>query len=224
MRIKRAAGMMGLLLLGLVAAGQILIGLSPNMSLDYEGRALFFALEAMLALICGYVFYSAAPAERKKQTLRCWIGVFFGLYLMHLCGLLFFGGGRSVYAFSIREAQSLEEYLSYGVNLTPFHTIASYFTLSLQGEGYALLNLLGNICLFIPLGIFLPYFFPKMRKLGWFLLVCVLVLIGVETIQVLTRTGSGDIDDVILNLLGALCGFCLIQCAVLRRRRKRKPA
>ena len=222
MKQKRAIGMMGLILLGLVVAGQILIGFLPNVSMDYEGRILILALEGILTLYCGYFFYSAAPKEQKNRVLRSWMGMFFGLYLLHLCGLLFFGSGRSVYASYIREAQSMEEYLSYGVNVVPFRTISSYFALSLKGEGYACLNLLGNVLMFLPMGIFLPCLFPKMRKLGWFLLACVLAALGAEVLQVLTRTGSGDIDDVILNLLGGLLGFFLIKGTVFRRRAGRQ--
>lgn len=34
---------------------------------------------------------------------------------------------------------------------------------------------------------------------------------SVETIQILLKIGSFDVDDMILNLLGAICGFFIFK-------------
>jgi glycopeptide antibiotics resistance protein len=49
-----------------------------------------------------------------------------------------------------------------------------------------------------------------MRKFMFFFLTTSAVILLVETIQLLTRVGSYDIDDYILNILGASLTFALL--------------
>ena len=69
--------------------------------------------------------------------------------------------------------------------------------------------MLGNFLLFMPAGLLLPALFPKLRSPLRFALLMLGLLIGVEVLQLLLRQGSCDIDDVILNLAGALLVFAL---------------
>nr|WP_243864837.1 VanZ family protein [Paenibacillus castaneae] len=102
-------------------------------------------------------------------------------------------------------------------NLVPFQTIKQYiFSRNHYNSDIWVKNLFGNIVLFIPIGIFLPMLQPFFRK-GFVLLIATIVLItGVELTQMLTRVGSFDIDDIILNTFGAMAGLLLIK-AVFRR-------
>jgi len=100
------------------------------------------------------------------------------------------------------------------LNLIPFRTIAEYFVyLSDSSEylsgmrRYALVNLVGNLALFVPLGVLLPALFPRLRKAVPFLLTVLAALLCVETIQYLLGVGAADVDDLLLNTLGALAGF-----------------
>ncbi|MDE7121313.1 MAG: VanZ family protein, partial [Oscillospiraceae bacterium] len=72
-------------------------------------------------------------------------------------------------------------------------------------------NLAGNLALFFPMGIFLPYFFKKQRHPFWFCLTLTVMICGAEMIQALTLLGKCDIDDYILNMLGAGAGFVCFQ-------------
>ncbi|MEI2467971.1 VanZ family protein [Niallia taxi] len=44
-----------------------------------------------------------------------------------------------------------------------------------------------------------------------------LLLFLIELIQVITRLGSFDIDDFILNMFGALMGFCICNTKVVQK-------
>lgn len=87
-------------------------------------------------------------------------------------------------------------------NLIPFHTIKTYII------GYGGLkgaNIIGNILVFLPLGVFVQLF--SQRKKAWTgILLCALISVGVETMQFALATGSFDVDDIILNTLGGLLG------------------
>lgn len=70
-------------------------------------------------------------------------------------------------------------------------------------------NLFGNIGVFMPYGLLLPYLFRSAKRYGNFLLYFGCPLVGLELMQMLLRVGSFDVDDVILNVLGASISFVL---------------
>lgn len=72
---------------------------------------------------------------------------------------------------------------------------------------HSVINLFGNVIMFMPYGFCTPRLFERFRRFGMFVLLSLGILLSVETIQVLTLRGSFDIDDIILNMLGAIIGF-----------------
>ena len=106
------------------------------------------------------------------------------------------------------------EALRANVNLTPFFTIRNYWKVVSYMEfsplfWHCVINLGGNIFLFIPLGYFLPRLWPFLRNFFSFLLTCALAIALVELLQLMTLLGSLDIDDLILNLFGMIVGYLL---------------
>ena len=91
-------------------------------------------------------------------------------------------------------------------NFIPFHTLHCYIEGS-EPMRYTTENLVGNILLFIPLGIFLPLLFEKVNTLRKVLLYAFAVSSFLEIIQLFTLLGNFDIDDILLNVLGAFVGF-----------------
>ena len=92
------------------------------------------------------------------------------------------------------------------VNLEPFETINIYQTLSKQ--------IMGNFVLLLPLGIYLPLMYRRLRTVYHFflvLLICFIVSVGIELLQLATSFRSTDIDDVLLNTLGGAIGFLIYQ-------------
>ena len=101
------------------------------------------------------------------------------------------------------------------LNLEPFHTIRLFLKV-LGTPAYnsaTVINLGGNVILFIPLGFFLPQVFPKLRKFWKTILTTALIIIAVELAQLFTLLGSCDIDDLILNVLGSTLGYFIHKCA-----------
>ena len=105
------------------------------------------------------------------------------------------------------------EQLLPNLNLTPFRTLRLFLRLLDDHRPYlvraALVNLLGNVVMFVPLGLFLPLIFIRLRKLWRTMLVASLLITAVEITQLFTLVGCCDIDDLILNLLGAALGYGL---------------
>ena len=113
---------------------------------------------------------------------------------------------------------------SYHINIIP---LGYSFTCFLQDSNqhphittFCLRNTLGNLALFVPLGILLPLVSNRFLSLKRVLLFALMLSVGVEAIQFLLRFFGNpravDIDDVILNALGACVGFAIYKSFVPR--------
>ncbi|MDF2544068.1 MAG: teicoplanin resistance protein VanZ [Herbinix sp.] len=93
------------------------------------------------------------------------------------------------------------------INLIPFHSIMEYLSGSSDTlRRFAFGNVVGNIVIFIPLGIYLSLFKKDRRVLINLLFIC-LVSIFIEIIQWVLGIGVSDIDDIILNGLSGFLGI-----------------
>jgi glycopeptide antibiotics resistance protein len=114
---------------------------------------------------------------------------------------MFLGFGRTVH---------LEGPFRY--NLEPLRTVRLYFDMSNRiSYSGRLVNLLGNIAVFVPFGILLPLVktgFHSLLRLTFISVPCILIL---ELMQMLLRVGSFDIDDLLLNLAGVWAGYALLR-------------
>ncbi|QIA26524.1 teicoplanin resistance protein VanZ [Thermaerobacter sp. PB12/4term] len=106
----------------------------------------------------------------------------------------------------------------WSVNLIPFRTIAGY----LAGEpspGVAMQNLAGNVLIFVPWGLLWVWCWPR-RASARLVTASALVTSGIlETAEFFLGTGSWDVDDLLLNVLGALLGYGAARVARLGFRR-----
>ncbi|MEH7223989.1 VanZ family protein [Bacillus sp. JJ1566] len=108
-------------------------------------------------------------------------------------------------------------------NLTPFSTIKNYFTYYDHFPFYIwIINIAGNIGVFIPFGIVLPILFPKLSHFFLFLFAFVIGIFSLEVLQLFSKLGSFDVDDIILNTVGAVIGFILLQVIRGRKRLKKR--
>lgn len=97
-------------------------------------------------------------------------------------------------------------------NFIPFKTVIHYFNAYFDGSinmGTIFINLVGNMILLIPAGILLPIANKKFINILPYTMLVITFLVIVELIQVLTKRGSFDIDDVILNYVGSIIPFVI---------------
>ncbi|MCR4732293.1 MAG: VanZ family protein [Lachnospiraceae bacterium] len=127
----------------------------------------------------------------------------FLLYIAILFYFLFF------WDYFGRTDASMQMQLHY--NFVPFREILRYTLRCRQlGIKLVLFNLGGNIVGFMPFGFFLPALFTSKVDRWWKAWFWAVVFSGgIEVLQLLTRVGSCDVDDVILNSTGALLGYIL---------------
>lgn len=94
----------------------------------------------------------------------------------------------------------------WGINLIPFATIRSYIKYS--GIFHALLNILGNVVLFIPIGFIFPLILIRYRDIKKIAVLSISISLFIEFIQFFVGR-SCDIDDLILNFVGGIIGYTI---------------
>ncbi|WBW50157.1 VanZ family protein [Peptoniphilus equinus] len=136
---------------------------------------------------------------RREVTMS----LFYGYFIMLLIFLFMSNStlaGPSVITHELPIAQRM--------NLEPFHTIRTFMA---YGDiEFALINILGNVLITIPLGILLPMVYPYFKKFHRFFITLCLGVIAIELIQLIIGR-TLDVDDVILNTLGGLLGYIAYQ-------------
>ncbi|MBR6643930.1 MAG: VanZ family protein [Lachnospiraceae bacterium] len=150
-----------------------------------------------------------------KKTVKFVVWTSFFVYLAVVAGLVFF----SRYRVGFFEDISIWEYARYQMNLVPFKTILEYIKAYYDGSMSKIVplrNLIGNLIMFFPWGIYLPLLFDKMKHWKKYIIVTIATLFGIELVQFFGRLGSFDIDDLILNLIGAMLGFCVWKTKLFR--------
>lgn len=97
-----------------------------------------------------------------------------------------------------------------GINLNPLEIINDFKMSSNTG-----LLLLGNLFLYVPIGIYIRYNFniKNIKLFSGIIIYC----ITVEIIQYLTNLGSLDINDIILNSFGFIIGVLIYEKINLMR-------
>ena len=113
-------------------------------------------------------------------------------YTIFLLYLMFLGFGREQHEANIVRLLPLVSTILFVQNTTSWESI--------------IINLLGNIIMFIPFG-FLGWLNGKYFSFKKLIVDFLSVLIIVEALQYLTRLGVFDIDDLALNSLGVWIGF-----------------
>ena len=107
------------------------------------------------------------------------------------------------------------------LNPVPFETITRYIRLLGHSRARiacnAVVNLAGNVILFLPLGGFLPALFPKLNRWWKVLLTGAGIIAVVELTQMFTLLGTCDVDDLILNVLGIWLGVAVFWLLKNRR-------
>ncbi|MBR6222311.1 MAG: VanZ family protein [Lachnospiraceae bacterium] len=139
--------------------------------------------------------------DKKRLVIRRISLVLFFMYLGFLTYLLFFSDG---YGRSIHD--------EYRYNFIPFQEIKRfYYSRDVVGTYAMLTNIAGNVLAFVPFGTLIRWVRGKGKKTTLlFAVVSTFVFsLIIESVQFITKVGVFDVDDLMLNTLGGLLGFCI---------------
>ena len=149
---------------------------------------------------------------KTNQRIRRICKILFVIYLFVLAYGLFFN--------EIRASMAAAGELHY--NLVPFLEIRRYLTnTDILGLRNVVMNVFGNMAMFLPFGFLLPTLFPRVRSMGKTILAGLLFSLLIEVLQMTSRLGCFDVDDLIHNTLGVLIGYGINRLAAWRIEKRR---
>lgn len=146
--------------------------------------------------------------ERKQEIVRVFAILAMLAYLLLLAYLLFFS---SAYGRTVE--------MGYRYNLVPFLEIRRGLeNIDKVGYYYVIVNIAGNVVAFMPFGFLLPL--VSEHKVNTWKAFCgsLLLSLTAESIQLVSKTGAFDVDDLILNTAGGILGYW---CYVLFCKRRK---
>lgn len=96
------------------------------------------------------------------------------------------------------------------VNLIPFRVFQdNYYAITeLNFWQPFIINFLGNICIFIPIGFMIPLLWNRFNRFWKVSLIGLSISLFIEITQ-LSQARSSDIDDLWLNTAGSMIGYCV---------------
>ena len=210
----------------IIALSTILIGfvmifsVIPNIVLNVKVTIGGFAIPTFIIIITMIVQIKKSKDIQEKSKIRIfWLKALFIIYCLLLITILFLnneyrmGGFQNISTFSREHLETS--------NFIPFATIIGYVSGMVSNDintGIVIINLVTNLLLFAPMGFFIPMLFQdKIKNTKQFLIIIIILTFLVEIIQFITYRGSTDIDDIILNTIGASIVYMLMKTKVVKK-------
>ena len=201
-----------LLFYGLV----IITGILPNFIIDTKimlGCLIIPIVIVFLTMIME--IRKSKNGNEKIKIKKFWTITLFCMYCISLISILFLKNEYrlidttyNINPFSRKHFET--------VNIIPFKTIVDFF--NNWNIKVFILNIGVNILLFMPMGIFIPSLFKKnIKNLRQFILIIIVISLIVEILQFITFRGSADIDDIILNVFGAVISYLLSNLKIFKK-------
>lgn len=115
----------------------------------------------------------------------------------------------------------------YKMELMPFKTIVDISHVDYNSHGrYILREMLVNVGLLMPVGFLLGFTSTLLKKsicIQKIILLGFLISLSIETLQLITRTGTFEVDDLIYNTLGCAIGYLIsMGMSMLRKKQYAK--
>ena len=160
--------------------------------------------------------------NKGKKILKVNLIIYFIIYTVTIITLTLFDEifGRQGLVIPKWNKELLDMYMRNSFNIVPFDTIRLFINGYINGfvstRDFAI-NILGNLCALMPCGIFIPMMFKRINKYYKFLILMIMLVISIELLQFITLSGSCDIDDLILNVLGASAVYYIYKIKFIKK-------
>ena len=210
-----------IIVLSTILIGFVMIfSVIPNIVLNVKVTIGGFAIPTFIIIITMIVQIKKSKDIQEKSKIRnFWLKALFIIYCLLLITILFLnneyrmGGFQNISTFSREHFETS--------NIIPFATIIGYISGMISNDintGIVIINLVTNLLLFAPMGFFIPMLFQdKIKNTKQFLIIIIILTFLVEIIQFITYRGSTDIDDIILNTIGASIVYILMKTKVIKK-------
>ena len=189
---------------------------NKNISFSPGIKVIILILTSLFMYIAGILVSKNISDNYKNIPQRINIWVWFLLYIMLLFTLTLFDDYfyRNISNIFKWNGETFRYYISKYLNLIPFSSILHFVGGFIRGKislNIFMYNIFGNILALMPFAFFLPILFKKQRNFKIFTITMFGIVILIELLQFLFLSGTCDIDDVILNVFGAILMFKILR-------------
>lgn len=197
-----------------------IFSLLPKVTLDVFVTIGGYAIPIIVILITMIIEIKKSKDTQEKDKIRMfWLKILFIIYCLLLITILFLNNAYRVTVFQNVNIFSKEHFET--SNIVPFGTIIEYINRLINQNiraSIVILNLVTNLLLFTPMGFFIPILFKnKIKNTKQFILMMVVITLFVEILQFITYRGTTDIDDIILNTIGAVLVYELMKTKFVKK-------
>ncbi|MGG7211019.1 VanZ family protein [Clostridium baratii] len=152
--------------------------------LKYENNII---IKISFTSLVAFSIYIVLNVLIDKEKISKYIDGFIIVYILFLIAITFF--------------KAKLHYHSYTIN-----PIDSFMEIKRDRLG-GIINIFGNLLMYVPIGIYIK---EKLNQRNNIAILCFIIYITfVEVIQMLTKTGTFDTNDIIMNTLGFIIGFSI---------------
>ena len=201
---------LSIILIGFVMISSII----PNIVLNVKVTIGGFVIPIFIIIITMIVeIKKSKDAQEKSEIRNFWLKALFTIYCLLLITILFLnneyrmGGFQNINTFSKEHFETS--------NLIPFATIIEYIIGVISNDintSIVIINFATNLLLFAPMGFFIPVLFQnRIKNIKQFVIMIIILTLIVEMLQFITYRGSTDIDDIILNTIGAVIMYMIMR-------------
>lgn len=185
-----------------------------NNIVNYFNQIYHFSFEKSLIIMVVVAFlyffgcYCTSGRKKKVGAYRIISGGLFSFYVSQVIGITLLNRSTA------GEAR-------FDLNLLEVYRIA------FGGNSVFMTQIIGNILMFVPLGILVPMCFKSTQGTMRMLVLSLACSLAIETTQLYTHTGLFELMDLIHNTLGGMIGFGLysivyhIRLFVTKKRKRR---
>ena len=207
---------LSIILIGFV----ILFSVLPNIVLNVVITIGGFLIPIFAIVITMIVEIKKEKDIQEKSKIRnFWLKILFIIYCLLLITVLFLNNEYRMGGFENISTFSKEHFET--SNIIPFSTIIGYISGTISNDintSIVIINLVTNLLLFAPMGFFIPILFQdKIKNIKQFIAMIIILTLLVEILQFITYRGSTDIDDIILNTIGASIVYMLMKTKVIKK-------
>ena len=210
-----------IIVLSIILIGFVIIfSIIPNIVLNVKVTIGGFVIPIFIIIITMIVEIKKSKDIQEKSKIRnFWLKALFIIYCLLLITILFLnneyrmGGFQNINTFSKEHFETS--------NVIPFATIIEYIIGVISNDinaGIVIINFATNLLLFAPMGFFIPILFQsKINNIKQFVIMIIILTLIVEILQFITYRGSTDIDDIILNTIGAVIVYLLMKTKFVKK-------
>jgi glycopeptide antibiotics resistance protein len=175
--------------------------------------------EIIVLQIVAIIVFSILLILKMKKHIEIridWVNFLFYMYIAGLISIVFLPIGKSSFSMNVA--------MEHSINVIPFKDMVksmSEIGVKYQGDVFFHIsliakNVIGNIFIMIPFGMFTYILEKNKKKVIVVLIRGFLITVFIESIQLfMVYIGIGfrrfDVDDLIMNTIGFLAGYCLMR-------------